>query len=191
SFTVTLNGGPASIDVIIPTGQPNLTFPATDVRRKVKNRANAPCASFTIVSRGFAAVTLSLDSIQRIGADVANGHISDPREGDTYLLSLVNANGSERVLNIGDMLTLPAGGRLNFCLRFTPAIPPVTGNNSQLSAPQAIPDLVTSRVTFAVAGGGSLSVNVNGSVATGLQLINANNPRKPPTLTFTKSGDEF
>src|SRR6185369_13760184 len=36
-----------------------------------------------------------------------------------------------------------------------------------------------------------LSVNVNAIVETALHLINPNNPKKPATLGFTKSGDEF
>jgi uncharacterized repeat protein (TIGR01451 family) len=189
-FSVTLTGGPTSLDVVIPTGQPSLQLSATP-KRKNKNRTSSPCAAFSIVNRGFSRVTLSFDSILRTGSDVTSGRISDPREGDTYLLSLINADGSERPLSIGDTLALAANGRLNFCLRFNPLIPPLTGSNTGLSAPQAIPDVVTSRVNFGIAGGGTLSVNVNANVATALQLINPNNPRKPATVTFTRSGDEL
>ncbi|MFL6275263.1 MAG: HYR domain-containing protein [Blastocatellia bacterium] len=189
SFKVTVTGGSPSLDVIIPTGQPNLAFTPTPVRRK--HRANGPCATFTIANNGFNRVVLSLDAILRTGSDVTSGHISDPREGDTYQLSIINADGSERALSLGDTLAIAAGGRANFCLRFSPAIPALAGNTTGLSAPQAIPDLVTSRIVFGIAGGGTISVNVNARADTALHLINPNNPRKPATFSFTKSGDKF
>lgn len=189
SFKVTVSGGQPSLDVIIPTGQPNLAFTPTPVRRK--HRANGPCATFTIANNGFSRVVLSLDAILRTGSDVTSGRISDPREGDTYQLSLINADGSERALSLGDTVAVAAGGRANFCLRFSPAIPALVGSTTGLSAPQAIPDLVTSRVVFGVAGGGTISVNVIARADTALHLINPNNPRKPATFSFTKSGDKF
>jgi uncharacterized repeat protein (TIGR01451 family) len=188
-FNVTLTGGTPSLDVVIPNGQPNLVFTKTVVKRK--HRANGPCAPFTIVNNGFSRVTLALDAILRTGSDMTSGRISDPREGDTYSLSVINADGSERPLSLGDTVAIAAGGRLNFCLRFSPSIPPLAGSNTGLSAPQAIPDVVTSRVVFGVAGGGSVSVNVSAGVETAVRFINPDNPRKPPTFSFTKSGDEF
>ena len=73
------------------------------------------------------------------------------------------------------------------------------GGTTQLNASQAIPDLIASRVTFRVTGGGggtargdtTLTVNVNAIVETAVHLINPNNPKKPATLGFTKSGDEL
>ncbi|HJQ26201.1 MAG TPA: HYR domain-containing protein [Blastocatellia bacterium] len=188
-FNVTLTGGPASLDLIIPNGQPNLLFATTAVRRK--HRPTGPCAPFTIANNGLSRVTLSFDAILRTGSDVTSGRISDPREGDTYSLSVVNADGSERPLSLGDTVAIAAGGAVTFCLRFSPAIPPLAGGTTGLSAPQAIPDVVTSRINFGVAGGGAVSVNVTASVATAVQFINPSNPRKPPTFSFTKSGDEF
>jgi uncharacterized repeat protein (TIGR01451 family) len=193
-FSVSLTGGPASIDVIIPSGHPSLEF-GTDqpvpVPRKNKNRASGPCAPFTVVNRSFSTLSLTLDSIVRTGSDVTNGRITDAREGDLYSLSIVNANGTETPLDISDTISLPISGRINFCLRFTPSLPPLAGSTTQLSAPQVIPDQIASRVVFRVAGGTTLSVNVNALVETTVHLINPNNPKKPATLVFTKSGDEF
>jgi parallel beta-helix repeat protein len=193
-FSISLVGGPPLLEVIIPTGKPALEF-GTDrpvsVKRKNKNRASGPCAAFTVVNRSFSRLDLTLDTIRRIGSDVDSGHITDAKEGDTYSLSVVNANGLETPLDIGDTASLPVGGQVNFCLRFSPVLPPVVGSNTQLSAPQAIPDLINSRVTFRVAGGSTLAVNVNAIVETALHLINPNNPKKAATLRFTKSGDEF
>ncbi|MEN3336266.1 MAG: hypothetical protein V7641_5631 [Blastocatellia bacterium] len=193
-FSISLTGGPPSLEVIIPTGKSALEFGTdrpTPVKRKNKNRATGPCAAFTVVNRSFSRLDLTLDSIRRIGSEVSSGHITDAKEGDTYSLSVVSENGLESPLDIGDTVSLPVGGRVNFCLRFSPVLPPVAGSNTQLSAPQAIPDLINSQVTFRVAGGSTLSVNVNAIVETALHLINPNNPKKPATLAFTKSGDEF
>ncbi|MFL6216136.1 MAG: HYR domain-containing protein [Blastocatellia bacterium] len=193
-FSVSLTGGPTNIEVIIPTGHSSLEF-GTDqpvpVPRKNKNRATGPCAAFTIVNRSFNPLNLTLDSIVRIGSDVGNGHISDPREGDLYSLSIVNANGADTPLDINGVITIPVSGRVSFCLRFTPTVPAVAGGTTQLSASQAIPDQIASRVVFRVTGGSTLSVNVNALVETDVRLINANNPKKPAMLSFTKSGDEF
>jgi len=120
-----------------------------------------------------------------------SGRIGDAREDGTYQLSIVNADGSESPVVFGQPLTLPRGGRLNFCLRFTPAIPPLADRNTNLDATQAIPDVITSRVDFVITGGGTISVNVNARTDTALHLINPNNPRKPATFSFTKSGDKF
>src|SRR5205085_3408980 len=70
-FSVTLTGGPASIEVIIPTGQPNLQVPRTGVNRKNKRPLRSPCIPFVVVNSGFGPVTLSLDSIVRTGSDVS------------------------------------------------------------------------------------------------------------------------
>jgi uncharacterized repeat protein (TIGR01451 family) len=193
-FSISLTGGPPALEVIIANGKAALEFGTdrpTPVKRKNKNRASGPCAAFTVVNRSFSQLDLTLDNIRRIGSDVDNGHISDASEGDTYSLSTVGANGLETPVDIGDAVSLPVGGQVNFCLRFSPLLPGVAGSNTQLRAPQAIPDLINSRVTFRVAGGTTLSVNVNAIVETALHLINPNNPRKPATVTFTKSGDEF
>jgi uncharacterized repeat protein (TIGR01451 family) len=193
-FSISLTGGPPNLEVIIPTGKPALEFGTnrpTPVTRKNKNRARGPCAAFTVVNRSFSRLDLTLDAIQRIGSDVDSGHISDAREGDTYSLSVVGTDGLETPLEVGETVSLPVSGRVNFCLRFSPVLPAVAGGNTQLRAPQAIPDLVNSRVTFRVAGGSRLSVNVNAIVETALHLINPNNPKKTATLAFTKSGDEF
>jgi uncharacterized repeat protein (TIGR01451 family) len=193
-FSISLAGGPPSLEVIIPTGKPALEFGTptpTEVKRKNKNSARGPCAAFTVVNRSFSRLDLTLDNIRRVGGDVDSGHISDAREGDTYSLSIVNANGLETPLDVGDAVSLPVGGRLNFCLRFSPMLPPVAGSNTQLSAPQAIPDLINSRVTFRTAAGTTLAVNINAIVETALHLINPNNPKKTATLAFTRSGDQF
>lgn len=193
-FSISLTGGPPLLEIILPGGGSTLKFGTdkpTPVKRKNKNRASGPCAAFTVINRSFSRLDLTLDTIKRIGNDVDSGHISDAREGDTYSLSAVGANGLETPLEIGDAVSLPVGGQANFCLRFSPVLPAVVGSNTQLTAPQAIPDLINSQVTFRVAGGTTLSVNVNAIVETALHLINPNNPRKPATLVFTKSGDEF
>jgi uncharacterized repeat protein (TIGR01451 family) len=193
-FSVSLTGGPANLEVIIPTGHPALEF-GTDqpipVPRKNKNRATGPCAAFTVVNRSFNTLSLTLDSIVRVGNDTTNGRITDPREGDVYSLSVVTARGPDTPLDINDTVTIPAGVRVSFCLRFTPTLPAVAGGTTQLSAPQVIPDQIASRVVFRVTGGSTLTVNVNAVVETAVHLINPNNPKKPATLTFTKSGDEF
>jgi hypothetical protein len=67
----------------------------------------------------------------------------------------------------------------------------VAGGTTQLTARDAIPDQITSRVVFRVTGGSTLTVNASASVETAVRLINLNNPKRPATFSFTQSDDEF
>ncbi len=190
-FTVTVNRGGAQIDVKIEDGKQAVEFGDTSpVKPRRKNKKKTPCEMFSIENLGFLPVTLTLDSIFRAGSDVENGKISDA-DDPYFTLSLIGANGSETSVDRGDQITIGPEQSVDLCVRFDPLFPAVTDRTTQLSASDAVPDLVTSRIVFLLNDNQQAVVNIIGHVATGLKLINATNPRKPAQVTFTKSGGEF
>jgi hypothetical protein len=190
---VTVAGGTPAGSIIVPGGGPAIEFgiqSPTPVGRKPKN-GKSPCGLFSIENSGFAPLRLTLAFINRVGADVEAGRISDPAERELFELSEVTSSGALTVVPVGSTIVIAVGGQRNFCLKFLPAIPALAGTTTGLRAPQAIPDLVSSRVTFSVAEGTSLVASVNARVATAAQLINPNNPRKKPFVTMSTSGSEL
>ncbi|MEW6131002.1 MAG: HYR domain-containing protein [Acidobacteriota bacterium] len=190
SFTVTVIGGTPTLSI---TPQPlifGVPTPLTVKRKPIKEK-NLSCQAFTIENRGFVSLTLSLESIMRIGADVTNRKITDPSEGNLYSITQVNADGSQSILPIGTTMAFAIGQRRNFCLRINPVIPAVTTIKTGLSAPQALPDVINSQVNFRIVGGGLLTLNVTAQLSTKVILINGNNPRLPAETIFERAGDEF
>jgi CSLREA domain-containing protein len=192
SFTVTLVGGTPTGRIIFPGGGLGLEFgtqsPAP-VNPKPKP-GKAPCGLFSIENTGFAPLELTLESILRAGADVEAGRISDPAERESYELHEVLSGGRLSLIPVGSTLVIEVGAQKNFCLKFAPAIPALAGTTTGLRAPQAIPDVVNSRVRF-VAGGFSMEARVNARVVTAARLINPTNPRKKPLVSFSSSGNEL
>jgi uncharacterized repeat protein (TIGR01451 family)/CSLREA domain-containing protein len=194
SFSVTVTGGAPTGRVIIPGGGPALEFGSASpvpVGRKPAKKKNLPCGLFSIHNSAFTPLRLTLASINRVVADTDTGRISQPAEGEVYELSEILADGSLVPLAVGSTVSVAVGAQRNFCLKFAPSIPALAGVTTGLRAPQAIPDVVNSRVIFTVAGGASLIANVNARVETALKLINPNNPRKPGIVSLSSSGNEF
>jgi parallel beta-helix repeat protein len=193
-FIVTVSGGPPGVRVIIEGGAAAIDFGSNTpvpVNKKPAKNKNNPCGLFAIQNTGSVTVRLTLDSINRIGGDVVSGKISDPKEADLYLLSELSSDGSETPILVGSTFTLKVREQKNYCLRFNPIIPAVAASVTSLSAPQVVPDLVNSRVTFLVAGGNPLAVNVNAHVETGVKFINPDKPKKAAAVTLSRSGNEF
>ena len=193
SFVVNVGGGLVSLQVIIPGGKSAVELGAqTPLPVKPKSKkASGPCGAFSVENNSFARVVLTLDTINRTGADVSAGRIADPRELGLYQLSLVNSDAVETPLAVGEALAFGPGETKNFCLRANPTLPPVAGATTGLSATQVVPDLITSTVTFKQVSGASLPVNVQVHVDALVRFINATNPRRAPALSFTSSGDTY
>jgi hypothetical protein len=134
---------------------------------------------------------LSLDSITRVGNDVDRGGITDPDDRKQFTISLVDAAGNETPLDFLTDIRIDTGQKQLFKMRFTPLIPAVVGTNRGLSANEAIPDLITSTLTFIQNGGAPLRINLVGHVDTSVVLIEPFNPRQDPLVTFLRSGNEF
>jgi hypothetical protein len=150
---------------------------------------NPPTDTFTITNVSDASVDLTLASIRRTGSDVG-GRITNPDDSGFFTVFAINPGGADLQLNPGSTITIPAGQR-NFRVTFNPSIPAVASGTSNLSASQVLPEVITSSLNFTVSGGGSVTVNMTGRVATGLRLIDPANPTHSPVVTFTKSGDQF
>ena len=193
SFIVNVTGGTPAGRIIVPGGGPAIEFgdvsPVT-VKRKPQKGVSA-CESFAIQNSGFATLQLTLTFINRVGPDVESGRISDPAEGELFELSEVSSAGSLTPIPVGSMVVIAVGAQKNFCLKFKPGIPGLAGATTGLRAPQAIPDVVNSRVSFSVAGGPPLVVSVISRVDTALTLINPKNPRKQPFVSLSSSGDNL
>ncbi|MCI0485037.1 MAG: HYR domain-containing protein [Blastocatellia bacterium] len=192
-FTVTVTGGSSAVEVRIEDGAPAIQFgdqaPVRPRRKPKPNKSN--CELFQIANVGFAQVVLTLDGIRRTGNVVTSGRISDPEEGIRFALSIVNPNGSETPIDETTVITIGTGEEVDFCLRFLPVFPAVAGRTTGLAAIEVLPDSLTSRVDFRVNGGGTVGANITGQLAGRVNLIDPDNPRNAPVVTFTRSGDEF
>ncbi|MBI3653397.1 MAG: HYR domain-containing protein [Acidobacteria bacterium] len=193
SFTINVRGGAPLALVLIPGGRTavpfGLSIPVNPVRKNPKKKGE--CGFFKIRNAGFTPLILTLDSILRTGAAADAGIIKDVNEGNLYELSLINADRAEAVLVRGDQVEIPVGGERDFCLRFTPFIPAVINNPTALMAKDVLSNQLTSRITFRLAGGNPLLVNVAANLSTTLLFINGANPRKQAVVTYERRGNEF
>jgi hypothetical protein len=189
SFTVTINGGPPRATVIIESGKPTLEFGAVPARRKTKKKSTPDC--FLIRNDGFTPLVLTLQSILRTGPDVDRGRITDRDDRTLFLISLVNADGTQTPASIGNVFRVGLRQQARFCVRFNPLIPAETGATTGLRATDVVPNVVTSTLNFALANGNPIAIGVVGRVRTALVLINGAEPRRPPLLTLSRSGNEF
>lgn len=188
-FRVQVDGG---VRLIIPDAKSLIelgTPTPVEVKRKSK-KAKGPCNTFTIENTSFASLPLTLDAVNRTGGDVDGQHISDPREADLYVLSVINA-GSETPLQLGETVTLASGERTGFCLRVNLTVPGLVGATTNLSATQVIPDLIDTQVIFRQPNGPRLILHVRVHVETAVRFINPNDPRREAIPSFTISGNEF
>jgi uncharacterized repeat protein (TIGR01451 family) len=189
-FTVTVNGSPQAIVRLEGNGSA-LEFGPVPARRRIKKLKKQPVRNFTIENAGCIPLVLSLDSITRVGDDVDSGGITDPDDRKQFTISLVDAAGNETPLDFLTDIRIDTGQKQLFKMRFTPLIPAVVGTNRGLSANEAIPDLITSTLTFIQNGGAPLRINLVGHVDTSVVLIEPFNPRQDPLVTFLRSGNEF
>ncbi len=154
--------------------------------------------TFTLSNNGCAPLTANL-TIQRTGPDVTSGKIAnDPISLDDstfFPLRLIGSGGSETpvVFSRGvAQVTLAPNQSATYRVTFTPVIPTTAGKTSGLAASQVLPEVVTSQLVITPQGGSPLSpINLIGRTPTAAQLINpqANQPRKPALITFTRSGN--
>jgi len=183
-------GGPQT-KVTIPGNKAAIEFGTVSPSRKPPKPKKNPCSLFTIENIGFAPLVLTLDSISRTGADVDNKRITDPNDTRFFTVSLLNADQSLTPIDIGGVLTIQPGKVTTLCVKFAALIPAPAGKTTELSASDVLPDTVNSKITFRQNAGANVSVPLLVRVSTGVVLINPVNPRTPPTVTFTRSGNDI
>jgi hypothetical protein len=192
SFTAGV-GGP-QVKVIIPGSAAAIEFgnpfAVAPVRKPLKTKNN-PCRSFAIQNIGFAPLVLTFDSVTRTGSDVALQKIGDANDTRYFTLSLVAADESSTPIDFGAVVTIQPGAAQSFCLRFSALIPALAGRTTSVAAANALPDTVTSTLTFSQNAGSPVSVSVLAHIATAVVFINGTNPRQPPTIGFTRSGNDL
>lgn len=198
SFIVTVGGPQAK--VTIPGNKAAIEFATVPPARKPPKSKKNPCTLFTIENTGFAPLVLTLDSFKRSGTDVTNGRITDPNDLNPvaevpatkfFVLFLVNSDQSLTALNVGSMLTLQPGQAQTLCAKFGALIPGLAGKTTGLAASDVLPDVVTSTITFRQNAGANIAIPLIARVATGVVLIDPANPRRPPSVTFTRSGNDI
>ncbi|HZM87895.1 MAG TPA: HYR domain-containing protein [Blastocatellia bacterium] len=197
SFTVGV--GAAQARVTIPGNKTVLEFTA-DPKRKPPKPKNNPCVFFTIDNVGFAPLSLTFVSLRRTGSDVTSGRITDPNDVNNapentprfFTLFRVNADQSLTQLSTGQALAplQPGQGQL-FCTKFAALIPGLAGKSTGLSAPDVLPNVLTSTITFVTSAGSSVEIPISARVSTGVELVNLTNRRAAPEVLFTRSGDEI
>ncbi|MFY9569866.1 MAG: HYR domain-containing protein [Blastocatellia bacterium] len=189
-FSVIVNGAPQAV-VRLEGNGPSLQFGPITASRKIRKLKKQPARVFTIENTGCIALVLTLDSISRVGSDVDRGRISDPDDRKLFNLTLVDAAGNETPLDLLTDVRILPGQKQNFKVRFNPLIPAVANRSRDLSANQALPDLINSVITFTQNGGGPIRINLVGQLDTQLALINPDNPRSFPIVVFSRIEDEF
>ena len=192
SFTAGVGGPQAKVTV--PGGKAAVEFgnpiSVAPVRKPPKARNN-PCGVFTVQNIGFASLVLTLDAIARTGNDVDSRRIADANDTRYFDLSLLASDGSSIPIDFGGVVTIQPGGAQSFCLRFKALIPALAGKATGVAAANALPDTVTSTVTFRQNAGSPVSVSVLSHLATAVIFMNPTNPRQAPSILFTRSGNDL
>lgn len=191
SFKISLNA-PAPIKVMLEGGAAALSFGPAEAKKK-NRKAPRGCdcnSAFTIENTGCAALNLTLDSILRAGNDVTSGRITNPDDSKTFFVNVAN-NQSETSLEVGAIVTIPAGQSRSFRVLFKPRLPAITGKRTGLEAADILPDTLMSKIIFRQNGIDPIAVNLMASIVTDVRIINPDNARGTRRARFTKSGNEF
>lgn len=137
-------------------------------------RKNAASDTVVLTSTGCAPLVLTSVRINRVGADVNRGRISNANDAQFFSLNLVGAGGVETPIPIPSpanfSLTIPPGQQGMFRILFTPVIPSVAGSTSGLAASDVLPDSIDS-VLMLTTNAGPLDIRVTGRVGTGPRII--------------------
>ena len=189
-FTVNVIGTPQAV-VRLEGNAPFLDFGPVAASRKFKKLKKQPVRTFTVENIGCIPLVLTFDSLNRTGSDVDRGFISNPDDRKLFNLTIVDAAGNETPFEILTDVRINPGQKQNFKIRFNPLIPAVAGTNRGLSADEVLPDLITSLLTFLQNGGAPLRIDLVGHLTTDVVLIEPDNPRQLPLVTFLRSGNEF
>lgn len=155
------------------------------------NSASA-AETFAVENTGNASFNASFN-VRRTGSDVSGGKITNADDNVTFLIRLINADGTETPVvpgsSSGQILMSP-GQRRNFRLLFAPNIPAPAGKTSGFTASQIVPETITSELVLTVNGSALTGVPLTGRVDARGRLINPLAPKLPPLIVMTRSGDE-
>jgi uncharacterized repeat protein (TIGR01451 family) len=190
AFAVTVIGTVQASVVLEGNGQA-LEFGPVAARGKLKKEKKRPGRNFTVENTGCVPFTISLESILRTGNDVDRGRITDRDDQTVFSVFRVSEAGALTKLEILKHFTLVPGEKAKFRVLFNAMIPTVTDETRGLPASLVLPNIVTSRLTFRLDDGSPLVINLVGRVATEVQLINPDLPRRGPLVVFSRVDDEF
>jgi hypothetical protein len=186
SFTITVNPSGGGITLVIPGGKSSVEFSAQTAKRKTPK--SLVCQPFSVQNTG-GATALTLASLQRTAPNV--NRLANLDDSRLFIISLVDAQQVETPLTIGSRINVGRGETKNFCVRFNPLIPPLSGATTGLPASEVIPDVINSALNFSVQGGTTLTVPLVGRVSTEVVFTNPDKPKKQPVFSFQHNGDMF
>ncbi len=172
---------PASPTVTLSS---SLDFGQTLPARELVPLSTRPSQTFTVRNGGCQALPVTF-RINRTGADVSSGKITNTDDTGTFLLRNIT-NGTDQEVRAGSTVTIPGFTTWTFRIVFDPKIPAPAGVTANFAASQIIPDTITS--TLQVRSGESVlaSSNLTGRVDPNSRFINPLAPRLTPLVLFTK-----
>jgi hypothetical protein len=198
SFPVVVNAPPA-MKVSLEGSGSALEFGPTAPIRKAKKSPRSGCAcsrTFTIENTGCAALELDLPTIMRTGSDVDSGKISDPDDSRFFVVTIIDADGTERAVSCAHgpagCIHIDPGQKVTFRIVFRPLIPAAfSGKTTRLAASEVLPARITSKIVFKQSNGATLTVDLIARVTTEIRLVDPEQPRRPARIVFSKLDDQF
>ncbi|MGH9839406.1 MAG: S8 family serine peptidase [Blastocatellia bacterium] len=185
SATATVNVAPPQPVIALEGGRSFFDFGAIPAARETN--PNPPSVVFTIENTGCLPLSVNF-SVRRTGGEVDSGKISNPDDGVTFPVGIINADGSVTPASSGQVA---GGDKRGFRLYFNPSIPAPAGKTSGMFAHQVLPDSINSVLTVTTSGGGALTFPIIARLSSAAKLVNPLAPRLAPLVALAKSGDEF
>ncbi len=190
--------GPARMVKVLDGGGDTLDFGTVAVPDSPKLKKQRT-RQFKIQNMGCSPLKLRFMSLRRSSAEASKLKTG---KDDTELFSVMRVVTSGQGVfeeevsftnNAAD-LTINPGSSETFVVRFRPVVPPVAECqcNNNLSPADVLPDRITSRITF-LHNDETDTIELRANLKTALRLINPTRaePRQPPRVTLTRSGDEL
>jgi len=191
SATAAVNAAPGQAKLTLSNGGSSLDFGTVTINREPNS--SAPSHTFTLENTGCAPVVVTL-AINRTGADVSSGKITNPDDSATFPITLINSNGTEIPLAFvagSAQLQINGGQQLRFRIAFSPLIPAPAGGVSNLSAGHVLPPEITSALAIRQDNGIQTTVPLIGRISTAAKMINPLATRLSPLVALARSGNEF
>ncbi len=191
SATATVNPAPGQAKLSLSNGGSSIDFGTTAINREPN--PSPPSNTFSIENTGCAPLSVRL-AVNRTGADVSSGKITNPDDSAAFPINLINADGTETPLTfvVGSaQLQISGGQRLRFRIAFNPMIPAPANATTNLSASHVLPAEITSALTIAQDGGGTQAVPLIGLISTRAKMINPLATRLAPLVVLAKTGVEY
>lgn len=187
AFTVEVLGKPQAR--LVPDDSGPLEFgPLTAAR---KPRRNPPIESFSIRNSGCSLLTITFVGMSRRGESVDTGRISNVDDSRFFSVEMLEDDGFRWPVVMGQTINVRSSSQRNMIVLFNPVIPRVAASNRGLTADLVLPDVVFTQIDIEHNSGPIITVTLVGRVDTALQLIDPDDPRRAPKISFNRIADLF